>query len=202
MFQVVLVAFGLSMDAFAVSVSAGMCIERISFRHILRGSLSFGLFQFFMPLVGFFFTRRFQWLLESVDHWVAFFLLFIIGGKMILEARDTKKDPFCEDPEDQAVLPEPYPRSPKMDIRKGRTLLLLSLATSIDALAIGITFSLLGHSILEAVLVIGIITFFVCLVGFEFGKRLGHLVERWAERIGGMILVGIGWKILVEHLMG
>lgn len=196
MVQVVLVAFGLSMDAFAVSVSAGMCIEKIRFRHILRGASSFGFFQFLMPLLGFWVGKQFEQFLSPVDHWVAFFLLFVLGSRMILETRPSKAEQSCEDPEDRSG----GRRFSAVDVRDEKTLLLLSLATSIDALTIGITFSLLGHSILEAVLIIGSITFLVCLLGFEFGKRLGHLVERWAERIGGLILIGIGLKILLEHL--
>ncbi|MCX7788371.1 MAG: manganese efflux pump MntP family protein [Spirochaetes bacterium] len=172
MFQVLLVAFGLSIDAFAVSVSAGMGIERIQFRHILRGSLSFGLFQCFMPLLGFYCLRRFQWLLDSVDHWIAFSLLFLLGGKMLFEARNTIEDRFCEDLENSSILPESYSRIARIDIRQGKPLFLLSIATRIDTLAIGITFSVLGHSIFEVVLVIGIITFFVCMKGRSYGSIL------------------------------
>ncbi|GAB4222276.1 MAG: hypothetical protein Kow009_14000 [Spirochaetales bacterium] len=175
-----------------------MCIEQIQFHHILRGSFSFGFFQFFMPLLGFWVGSKFEWILSPVDHWVAFLLLTAIGGKMILEARTSTAEEHCEDPEETTGPPTVS----TMDIRNGRTLLLLSLATSIDALTIGITFRLLGHSILGSVLTIGCITFLVCVIGFEFGKRMGHLVEQWAERLGGVILIGIGGKILLEHLIG
>ncbi|MCX7655276.1 MAG: manganese efflux pump MntP family protein [Treponemataceae bacterium] len=194
MLQVFLIALGLSMDAFAVSVSAGICIAQLQWRYIIRGAFSFGFFQFFMPLIGWSVGLYFRNQIQNYDHWIAFALLAFIGGKMLLESTK-EKDPSCTDSSEDQI------RSPHVDIRDIRILLMLSFATSVDALAVGLSFSFLGYSILDAALVIGLITFGICLVGFEFGKRLGHLIEKRAEQVGGIILVGIGIKILVEHLL-
>jgi putative Mn2+ efflux pump MntP len=194
MLQVFLIALGLSMDAFAVSVSAGICIAQLQWPYILRGAFSFGFFQFLMPLIGWTAGLYFRNQIQNYDHWVAFALLVFIGGKMLLESFG-EKDPSCPDDSENQM------RSSHVDIRNIRILLMLSLATSIDALAVGLSFSFLGYSIVDAALLIGLITLGVCLLGFEFGKRLGHLIEKRAEQLGGIILVGIGIKILLEHLL-
>jgi len=182
------VALGLSMDAFAVSISSGICIPNMKFRYALRASLSFGLFQAVMPLIGWGLGGAFRSYIERVDHWVAFALLALVGGKMIYESFQIK-DPTCD-----------------LEVYKGvmslRNLLILSVATSLDALAVGISFSVLHGPILGPALLIGVVTFLVSMIGCEFGKRIGAKFERWAEVGGGLVLVGIGLKILFDHLVG
>jgi manganese efflux pump family protein len=193
MLQTVLIAIGLSMDAFAVSLSSGMCTKELSPLHVVRGAFSFGLFQFLMPVVGWLLGITLRGYIAGFDHWIAFALLFFIGAKMVVESRQTTA--ACDDEEEDG-------RSQSLtDVRDIRTLLTLSVATSIDALAVGLSFSLLGTSVWGPAATIGGITFAVCLAGFEFGKRIGSVLERWAETIGGLVLIGIGLKILIEHLL-
>lgn len=184
-----LVALGLSMDAFAVSVSSGICIPNLKFRHGLRAAASFGLFQFLMPLAGYFAGAVFRELIREYDHWIAFGLLAFVGAKMIKEGFEVCTDAACDEEELR-----------RRNILDPGTLVLLSVATSIDALAVGLSFSVLGQPILLPAAIIGVLTFLVCLGGCEFGKRLGTVFERWAEVAGGAVLVGIGVKILAEHL--
>ncbi len=192
MLQTVLIALGLSMDAFAVSVTSGMCSRDLRPVHALRGAFSFGLFQFLMPIAGWLLGVAFRGYIQGFDHWIAFGLLAFIGGKMAAESF-SGTEAACEDEEEAGG-------ARKTDISDGRTLLTLSVATSIDALAVGLSFSLLGTPVLSPAAVIGAITFAVCLIGFEFGKRIGAALERWAQTLGGLALVGIGVKILIEHL--
>lgn len=197
--SVVLIAVGLSMDAFAVSVTNGIIIEDLRFNHALRIGLFFGAFQALMPLAGWLAGSQFQEYIVSVDHWIAFGLLGIIGGKMIHEALEeakkenetidgmcqvavTKRDTVCENP-----------------LRAGR-LLVLAVATSIDALAVGISFAFLRVSIVWTVAVIGLITLVICVAGVYIGRRCGCLLKKKAEIAGGLILICIGAKILFEHL--
>ncbi|HUQ34009.1 MAG TPA: manganese efflux pump MntP family protein [Pyrinomonadaceae bacterium] len=172
---------GLSMDAVAASLSSSTAARRVGWPQAFKMAAFFGLFQALMPAIGYACGFAFQGWLKAVDHWVAFALLGFIGAKMIYESgrADVEKlsDPFST------------PR-----------LLLLSIATSIDALAVGISFSLLGVSLLMTILVIGIVTFSLCLPAVWIGKRLGALMARRAELIGGLVLIGIGCKILIEHL--
>jgi putative Mn2+ efflux pump MntP len=190
MIPIVLMGLSLSMDAFAVSVSSGISIPGLRRFHAVRASLSFGLFQFVMPLAGWFLGRFFAVYINAVDHWIAFGLLALIGGKELWEAL----------PEKAAPEPGGPARRDPSDIRKILPLLNLSAATSIDALAVGISLSVMGHSIWFSAAIIGVITFLVCLCGFEFGRRLGLLFRKGARIAGGLILIGIGVKILVEHL--
>jgi len=180
------------MDAFAVSVSSGICIRDLRPRHALRGALFFGAFQFLMPVLGWFLGTAFRSRIEFIDHWIAFGLLAFIGGKMIHESLK---------PPEFACVDDGQPGSAgSTDIRDPRTLLTLSVATSVDALAVGLSFSVLGTAIWGPAALIGAVTFFICLIGFEFGKRIGYLIERRAELLGGLILIVIGIKILWEHL--
>lgn len=181
------IALGLSMDAFVVSVSNGICVPELKVRHALRAALAFGFFQFLMPVIGWALGTAFRGYIESVDHWIAFALLVIVGGKMIVESFKLK-DPNPEAEESRGIL-------------HVGTLLVLAVATSIDALAVGLSFSMLHVPILGPATLIGVVTFLVSLVGCEFGKRIGAKFERWAEMVGGVVLVGIGVKILVEHLV-
>ncbi|MDR2028647.1 MAG: manganese efflux pump MntP family protein [Treponema sp.] len=197
----VLIGLSLSMDAFAVSLSSGICIRNLKPFHAIRASFFFGLFQFIMPLAGWYLGRTFVSYIEAYDHWVAFILLALVGGRMIREglkkgrsAKHKGDDPAGETPETERE------EDNGRDIRSLGALLTLSLATSIDALAIGLSFSILSQGIWGSAALIGTITFLVCLTGFEFGKRLGVLFERGAPLVGGLILIGIGTKIIIEHL--
>ena len=180
--SVVLIGLSLSMDAFAVSVAAGISIKDLKIFHRVRASFFFGLFQFIMPVAGWYLGKSFAVYIQSFDHWIAFGLLFFIGAKMLWETLKGS---------DSAG-----------DIRSLSALLTLSVATSIDALAVGLSFSVLGHGIWFPAAIIGIITFTVCITGFEFGRRIGALLGKWAGIAGGLVLIGIGVKILVEHLPG
>jgi len=184
-----LLALALSMDAFAVSVASGICVSNLSFRHALRASLSFGAFQFAMPVAGWLLGSTFRAYIQGFDHYIALALLAFVGGKMIKESFEAKDPASCSDEE-----------KAKSDIRDFKTLMLLSVATSIDALAVGLYYSVLGSPILGPAAVIGAVTFALCLAGTEFGKRIGARFERWAELAGGIVLIGLGIKIFVEHL--
>jgi putative Mn2+ efflux pump MntP len=186
---VLLIAVSLSLDAFTVSIGAGICIPGLQKRYALRAAFFFGLFQFFMPLFGWLLGHSFATYIEAFDHWVAFGLLVFIGGKMIFQSLGRSgKQPREDD-------------SGKTDIRNIKTLLLLALATSIDALAVGVSFSIIGENILGASALIGAVTLAICLFGFECGRRIGVVLEKWAEPCGGIVLIGIGVKILVDHLV-
>jgi putative Mn2+ efflux pump MntP len=190
-FSVVLIGFSLAMDAFAVSVSSGISIKDLKIFHALRASFFFAFFQFAMPVAGWYLGMAFAAYIQAFDHWVAFGLLSLIGGKMLFEAakEKEKKETGGSDP------------AGGRDIRFLPCLFLLSVATSIDALAVGLSFSLLGQDIWIPAILISLITFSVCLTGFEFGRRIGGLLEKRAEILGGLILIGIGIKILVEHFL-
>jgi manganese efflux pump family protein len=190
MLQTILIALALAMDAFAVSIGSGVCVPFIRPFHALRASLAFGLFQFAMPVAGWLLGGAFKSLIQGFDHWIAFALLAFIGGKMAVESFEVKDPSACTD-EERA----------RGDIRNPWTLLVLALATSVDALAVGLSYSVLGTPILMPAGIIGIVTFGLCAVGIEFGKRIGARFERWAELGGGIVLVGIGVKILLEHLV-
>ncbi|MDR2019238.1 MAG: manganese efflux pump MntP family protein [Treponema sp.] len=185
MFPVFLIGLGLSMDAFAVSVSSGICIREIKPFHIVRASLSFGLFQFIMPVLGWFLGKTVSAFIGGYDHWIAFALLCLTGGKMIKEGIEAKA--AC-------------PAEAAGDIRNPLILLTLSVTTSIDALAAGLSLNVLGHGLWLPAGIIGGVTFLVCLAGFEFGRRLGVLFGKGARIAGGIILTGLGFKILIQHL--
>ena len=184
--SIIVVALGLSMDAFAVSVANGFIIKELKFRHVFRIALFFGFFQAIMPIIGWAAGSLFSSFIEKVDHWFAFGLLAFVGGKMIFESRKTAEAGCEENKKDCTHFP---------------TLLLLSLATSLDALAVGLTFAFLDVLIVLPVIVIGGLTFFVCLIGVYIGEKTGHLFGNKLELIGGIIVVGIGIKILIEHLL-
>jgi putative Mn2+ efflux pump MntP len=220
MLSIALIGLSLSMDAFAVSVSSGISIRGLKPFHAVRSSLFFGVFQFIMPVAGWFLGKTFSSYIQAFDHWVAFILLALIGGKMIWEAvREAWRaaeaqagearagDGGQEAAVDDATTgggPKPAAGSAATgtDIRSLRVLLTLAIATSIDALAVGISFSILDRGIWGSAALIGGITFLVCMAGFEFGRRVGLIFERGAQIFGGFILIGIGVKILIEHLGG
>ncbi len=179
--SIVATAVGLSMDAFAVSITNGLIIKALDFKNAARIALFFGLFQAIMPVIGWAAGYTFRDMIKAYDHWIALGLLAFIGVKMIVESRslDRKKE--------------------SKDCRHLPTLLLLSVATSIDALAVGFSFAFLEMNIIVPVLIIGGITFSLCLAGVYIGNRFGHFFEGKLELIGGIILVGIGVRIAIEH---
>ena len=179
--SLLLIAFSLAMDAFAVSLSAGFSSKNIYFRKAFFLALTFGVFQAIMPLIGWIWGLSIRDWIEPVDHWIAFLLLGGIGVNMIREA-------FSPDEEE------------KRDYFSFRSLMTLGLATSIDALAVGISLALLPVNISLAVGLIGIVTGVFCFLGVYIGKRFGHILWNKAEIIGGLILIGIGTKILIEHI--
>lgn len=180
-FEITLIGIGLAMDALAVSVCKGLSMRKMNWKNAIIIALYFGIFQAVMPVIGYQLGTAFNGFVESVDHWVAFLLLSIIGGNMI-------KDSF-DDEEDK--------RNENVDIK---TMLLLAIATSIDALAVGITFAFFKTNISLAVTIIGIITFVLSIIGVKIGNRFGDKFQNKAELTGGIILIIIGLKILLEHL--
>lgn len=184
--ELFLIAVSLSMDAFAVSVCKGLCMKRLDVRQAVVIALFFGGFQALMPLAGWALGTQFEALITPVDHWIAFVLLGIIGSKMLWDA-------FHEDdPEDLAC-----PTDGKLDLRE---LVMMAIATSIDALAVGITFAFLRVDIAVSVGLIGVTTFVLSIVGVAVGHRFGAKYEKPATIVGGIVLILIGLKILLEHL--
>ena len=179
--EILLIAVGLSMDAFSVSICKGLTTKHFSWRVALICGLWFGLFQVLMPLIGYFFGSQFQQLIESVDHWIAFGLLFLIGANMIREA-------FWGDKEEANDSSLSF-----------KTMFLLAIATSIDALAVGVSFACIQVRIWSSVLVIGVTTFLFSVLGVKIGNMFGSKFEKSAEILGGIILILIGLKILLEH---
>lgn len=180
-------AVGLSMDAFAVAVSNGMCYSNIGKKEAALTALVFGGFQGAMPVVGYFGGRLAQSAIASLDHWVALLLLGFIGGSMILES---VREIRCQG---AGVSPR---------VLSGQTLLIQGVATSIDALAVGISLGALGTNILWAAMLIGVVTFTVCLTGALLGRRFGLLLGLKAKFCGGVLLLSIGIHIFAEHTMG
>ena len=180
------IAVALAMDAFAVSVCAGCALKRVTAVHFLRLSLTFGFFQFLMPVIGWTLGLTVRGFIESWDHWIAFALLAWIGGNMIREALSGEED----EAEDTAT-------GGGLDHKK---LFLMAIATSIDALAVGVTFAFLETPILSAVSLIGVTTFCISVAGVAVGCWFGARYKQRAEITGGVILVLLGCKILLEHL--
>lgn len=179
--ELFLIAVGLSMDAFAVSVCKGLAMPKCTFKKAAIVDLWFGGFQALMPAIGYVLGAQFQETIASIDHWIAFVLLALIGGNMIHEALDNDEE------EADASL----------DVK---TMFLLAVATSIDALAIGITFAFLKVNIIPAVCFIGIVTFIISFAGVKIGNVFGARYKNKAEIVGGVILILLGLKILLEHL--
>ena len=182
-FELLLIAVGLSMDAFSVSICKGLTTQRFSWRTALACGLWFGSFQALMPVVGYFLGAQFQEMIETYAHWIAFGLLFLIGTNMIREAVWGNK----EKDENNGFL-------------DFKTMFLLAIATSIDALAIGVSFACIQVNIWIAIFIIGVITFLFSILGVKIGNVFGSKYEKSAEIIGGIILILIGLKILFEHL--
>lgn len=184
--ELLLVGVGLSMDAFAVSVCKGLCMKRLNMRQALVIALFFGGFQALMPLIGWALGTQFEQFITPVDHWIAFGLLLIIGAKMLW-------DSFHGDDDEQLSCAV----DGRLDLRE---LTMMAVATSIDALAVGITFAFLRVDIVVSVVVIGVTTFALSLVGVAVGHRFGARYEKTATIAGGVVLILIGLKILLEHL--
>jgi putative Mn2+ efflux pump MntP len=182
--ELVLIAVGLSMDAFAVSICKGLSMKRLNLKSGAVIALFFGAFQALMPLIGWLLGTQFSKYITAFDHWIAFVLLAFIGGRMIYESLQIGAE------NDESF--------DNLDIKE---LFVLAIATSIDALAVGITFALLPEvSIGISVALIGAITFVLSFAGVAVGNKFGHRYEKKAELFGGVILIAIGLKILVEHL--
>lgn len=179
--ELLLLSVGLAMDAFAVSVCKGISMKKMNWKKAIIIGLYFGGLQALMPTIGYFLGAAFQSLITSIDHWIAFILLGIIGGGMI-------KESFGDDEEN------------RNDDVSFKTMIVLAIATSIDALAIGITFAFLNVNLVLAISLIGIITFILSVFGTKIGNRFGDKYEKKAEFLGGVILVLLGIKILLEHL--
>ena len=179
--ELLLIAIGLSMDAFSVSICKGLTTKKFSWRMALLCGLWFGFFQALMPVIGYFLGAQFQELIEAYDHWIAFGLLFLIGANMIREALSKKEESANGD----------------LDVK---TMFLLAIATSIDALAVGVSFACIQVKLWSSVLIIGITTFLFSVLGVKIGNVFGSKYEKSAGIIGGIILILIGLKILMEHL--
>ena len=181
-----LMGVGLSMDAFAVSVCKGLAMRKVNKKQAFVIGLFFGGFQALMPLLGWTLGIQFEQYITSIDHWIAFILLGFIGGKMIVEAVK---------PDDESV--EVKEMDPPLNIKE---MIVLAIATSIDALAVGITFAFLDYPIVESIIIIGITTFVISIIGVYIGNFFGSMYKKKAELAGGIILVLLGVKILLEHL--
>ena len=179
--ELFIIAVGLSMDAFAVAIAKGLSVQRVTPRHSLCVGGWFGGFQALMPLLGFYLGVTFSKFVESVDHWIAFILLGIIGFNMIREAASCEK-----------VVPDP-------DF-SARTMFLMAVATSIDALAVGVSFAVLSVEIWSAIAIIGVTTFVLSIIGLKIGNIFGCRYKSKAEFLGGLVLLLLGVKILVEHI--
>lgn len=197
--ELLFIAIGLSMDAFAVSLCLGLTMSRITIKKALIVGLYFGLFQGIMPLIGYLLGTQFSNKIVAFDHWIAFVLLCCIGGKMIVES--FKKE-GCSDRQCPAekCSDRECPAKQEPTLRPAE-MLPLAIATSIDALAVGISFAFLNVNIFSAILSIGIITLTFCMSGVKVGNTFGVKFKSKAELAGGIILVSMGLKILLEHTM-
>ena len=179
--ELLLLSIGLAMDAFAVSVCKGISMKKMNWKKACIIGLWFGGFQALMPTIGYFLGSAFESLVTNIDHWIAFILLGIIGGNMIKETFSKENENINGDV-------------------GFKTMIILAIATSIDALAVGITFAFFNVNLLLAITLIGIITFALSVIGTKIGNRFGDKYENNAEFLGGVILILLGIKILLEHL--
>lgn len=182
--SLLLIALGLAMDAFSVAVTDGIIIKELKFKNALKIGLYFGLFQAIMPCIGWVLGIGFIQYIQNIDHWIAFILLTLIGGNMLYSALKGSDDDVRTD----------------RDPLAHKTLFFLAIATSIDALAVGVTFATMQQPIISSALVIGVVSLVLSTCGVYIGKKFGDLFGNKAELIGGAVLIGIGIKILVEHL--
>ena len=184
-------ALALSMDAFAVSITKGMTIKNLKKSTALKMALAFGVFQGAMPLLGWALGISFESYIKSIDHWIAFILLGFIGFNMIKGFFDDRKEENASELEFSATT--------DVDDLSNKEIIMLAVATSIDALAVGISFAFLNVSIIPAASIICIITFLVCVVGVFVGNKVGDIFNGYAELVGGIILILIGFNIFNEH---
>lgn len=183
--ELLLIAVGLSMDAFAVSICKGLGMKKVNLKVAFALALFFGGFQALMPLIGWALGSQFLWLISPIDHWIAFVLLAVIGGKMLWEALHDEEGEDDGKPADKIDLGEFF---------------ILTVATSIDALAVGISFAALAVDIVPSILIIGVVTFCFTIAGVFVGNFFGSRYEKPASIVGGVVLILIGLKILLEHL--
>ena len=179
---VIAIAIGLAMDTFAVSIVTGAAYKQLHIRHALRMAGFFGGFQAFMPVVGYLAGLTVRQYVSNYDHWIALGILAAVGLKMIYESFKIKAERRTPNPANLAVV------------------LVLAVATSIDALAVGITLSLITHAIVLAVIIIGVVTFGLSFAGVYIGKKFGHFFESGIEAIGGLVLIALGLKIVLQHV--
>lgn len=179
--EIFAIGVALAMDAFAVSICKGLSMKKINWKKAIIIGLYFGAFQALMPVIGYFLGTTLSGFVEKIDHWIAFVLLSIIGGNMIKESTDDEVEK----------------RNDKVDFK---TMLVLAIATSIDAMAVGVTFAFLKTNLVLAISIIGIITFIISVLGVIIGNKFGDKFQNKAELIGGIVLIIIGLKILLEHL--
>lgn len=179
--DIILLGVSLAMDATAVSICKGLSMKKLDKKKAITIALYFGTFQAIMPIIGYLLGISFKEVVESIDHWIAFFLLAVIGINMIRESLSKESESLN-------------------DLIDFKTMTPLAIATSIDALAVGITFAFLRVNIIEAVTIIGIITIFLSMIGVFIGNEFGNKYGKIAETVGGIVLISIGLKILLEHL--
>lgn len=184
--EFLLLGVGLAMDAFAVSICKGLAMRKVNKKQAVVIALFFGGFQAIMPIVGWFLCKGFQNYIEAFDHWIAFALLAFIGMKMIIETLSEKEEDVVVEKMD-----------PPLDMKE---MLMLAIATSVDALAVGISLAALDRPIVESATIIGVVTFIISIVGVYIGNFFGNRYKKRAELAGGIILVLIGVKILCEHM--
>lgn len=184
--EFLLLGVGLAMDAFAVSICKGLAMRKVNKKQAVVIALFFGGFQAIMPIVGWFLCKGFQNYIEAFDHWIAFALLAFIGMKMIIETLSEKEEDVVVEKMD-----------PPLDMKE---MLMLAIATSIDALAVGISLAALDRPIVESAAIIGVVTFVISIIGVYIGNFFGNRYKKRAELVGGIILVLIGVKILCEHM--
>ena len=180
--ELIILSIGLAMDAFSVSICKGLSLTKMKIKDAIIVGLYFGIFQALMPIIGYSIGIKFYEQITNVDHWIAFILLFCIGINMIKDAIINKEEE-------------------KDDSLKTQDMLVLAVATSIDALAVGITFAFLNVNIILACTLIGVITFAISIIGVKIGNVFGNKYEKKAQIFGGIILIILGFKILLQHLM-
>ena len=195
--SLILTAFGLSMDAFAVSITNGLRMKRVTNKNAARIAIYMGGFQGLMPIIGWSLGLGFKDYISSIDHWIALALLSFIGGKMIYETIQDKKhhEESCGEKENEDIRYKEI----NDGVVSNKEILLLAIATSIDALAVGVSFAFLNISIISSASIIAIITFLMCFIGVKLGKKCGCFLKDKAEIIGGIILILIGLNIFLEH---
>jgi putative Mn2+ efflux pump MntP len=181
--EIIFIAFALSMDAFAVSITLGLSVEKPKIKEIILPGLYFGFFQAFMPIIGYFSSIYFADKIKEFDHWIAFILLGIIGGKMIKDSLSKEEEKVNQ------------------NVFQFMKMIILAVATSIDALVIGITFAVFKVNIFMAVIITGSVTFLISMIGVKLGNIFGLRFKSKAEIIGGVVLILLGIKILIEHII-